>query len=338
LATLLLTGCGATEGGDSKTSTKSPAKTVEVAYDGPEKEIPNEFPEPAATGKAGCTIGLQIIIAAIPALQEEQAGAEAEAKRLGCKIIALDDRVNPTTQVNNFNQLLSQDVDAISVYPIVPTALGPSVAQANKQGVKVISDSSPASASDPVPEGFSARVLQGFDTVAYLRTKYIAETKPGAEFAIIGLAKPVASLQYLAERTKYWADRFGLKFAGQIDAQDDDPSAGATAMSAILGKYPGVEAVFAFNDNTAVSASTVARSSQSKVLICGNTGDAAAFKAIESDALACTVRGDFRGMGTQVIRAAYDLITGQGGTMPKSVIIKQTLVTKANVGSVEALK
>ena len=125
---------------------------------------------------------------------------------------------------------------------------------------------------------------------------------------------------------------------GQIDAQGDTPSAGSTAMSAIIGKYPDVKAVFAFNDNTAVSASTVARSSQSHVLICGNTGDTVAFKAIESGAMACTVRGGFYGMGQQVVRAAYNKITGQDANMPESVIITQTLVTKANVGSVEALK
>ena len=336
VAALGLAGCS---GDVDSAATKTPgAQTADVAYDGPEEGIPHEFPEPAKKGEEDCVIGVQIIIAALPALQEETRGAQAEADRLGCDLVTLDDRVNPTTQVNNFNQLMSQDVDAITVYPIVPTALGPSVEQATSAGIPVIADSSPASASDPLPDGYSARVLQGFDTVAYLRAQYIAQERPGAEFAIIGLAKPVASLQYLAERTKYWGERFGLTYAGQIDAQEDDPSAGATAKSAIIGKYPDVGAVFAFNDNTAVSASTVARSSQSEVLICGNTGDAVAFAAIESDALACTVRGDFYGLGEQVVRAAYNVLTGQDSDMPESVIIEHSLVTKENVDSVEALK
>lgn len=333
-------------GSDSSTSASTEAASTEAAgeeggesgstevpYDGPEQGLPAEFPEPESTGEGDCKIGYQNIFAAIPSLAEQQKGAEEEAKRLGCDLITLDDQLTPTTQVNNFNQLLAQSVDAIVVYPIVPEALGPSIKEASAKEIPVVANSTPPAADEPLPEGYATRVLQGFDTAAYVRAQYIAENHPGAKFAVIGLAQPVASLQYLAKRSIYWGEQFGLEYLGQVDAQDDNPGSASTAMSAVLGKYPDVEAVFAYNDNTAVAASTVAKSSQADVAICGSNGQSDAFKAIEDGKMACTALGDFVGMGEQMVRGAYDLITEQGGELPESVLAKQTLVDASNVES-----
>ena len=137
---------------------------------------------------------------AIADLMSEQQGAQQEATALGCQMKPLDDQLQPTTQVSNFNLLLTQKVSANVVYPIVPKALGPSLSKAEAQGVPVVADSTPAAASQPLPTGFATRVLQGFDTEAYDRVKYIAGLDPGTTFAVIGLAQPVASLEYFTQR------------------------------------------------------------------------------------------------------------------------------------------
>lgn len=342
---LLLAACGgsgsssagssSTEAGTEKAAT--PEETPSIAYDGPEKGLPMEYAEPAKTGAAGCKIGYMNIYGAIPSLAEQQKAAEEEAENLGCALVTLDDQLNPTTQVNNFSQLLSQKTSGIIVYPIVPEALAPSVKQANAAKIQVIADATPPAATEPLPSGYETRVLQGNDRVSYLRAKFIAEEDPHGEFVILGLAVPISSLQYLGERTKYWAEKFGLEYAGEIDAQEDTPGGAATAMSGILGKYPNVKAVFAYNDNAAVAASTVAKSSQREVSICGSNGQKEAFQAIESGAMACTVRIDYHAIGRQLVRGAYDAVTNQGGKLPETVVPPVELVDQDNVASVEPI-
>jgi ABC-type sugar transport system substrate-binding protein len=352
----LVAGCGSSSSSSSSTTAESseeaPAEETETAsndegaegeegaeaggselpeYSGPEKGLPTEYE--ATTKKASsCTIGYQNIYGAISSLAAQQESAEEKASELGCKLVTLDDQLNPTTQVNNFNQLLAQKVDAIVVYPIVPSALAPSLKQAESAGIPVISDTTPPSLEEKLPAGYISRVTQGWDQVAYLRAKHVAEENPGAEFAILGLAAPVSSLEYLGERTKYWAEKFGLKFAGQIDAQEDNPASASTAMSGIVGKYPNVGAVFAYNDNAAVAASTVARASQSEAEICGGNGQKEAFQAIESGSMSCTVLIEFGTIGEQLVQGAYNAIAEPETKLPETIVPPVHLVDSETVG------
>jgi ribose transport system substrate-binding protein len=346
----LVAGCGSSSSSSSSTTAESSeesagseetenASSEEGAeagselpeYSGPEKGLPTEYT--ATTKKASaCTIGYQNIYGAISSLAAQQEAAEEKASELGCKLVTLDDQLNPTTQVNNFEQLLAQKVNAIVVYPIVPTALAPSLKQAEAAGIPVISDTTPPSLEEKLPAGYVSRVTQGWDQVAYLRAKHVAEESPGAEFAILGLAAPVTSLEYLGERTKYWAEKFGLKFAGQIDAQEDNPASASTAMSGIVGKYPNVGAVFAYNDNAAVAASTVAKASQSEVEICGGNGQKEAFQAIESGAMSCTVLIEFDTIGQQLVQGAYNSIAEPETKLPETIVPPVHLVDSETVG------
>jgi ribose transport system substrate-binding protein len=347
----LVAGCGSSSSSSSSTTAESSeesagAEETETAsseesaegagaelpeYSGPEKGLPAEYT--ATTKKASsCTIGYQNIYGAISSLAAQQEAAEEKASELGCKLVTLDDQLNPTTQVNNFEQLLAQKVNAIVVYPIVPSALSPSLKQAEAAGIPVISDTTPPSLEEKLPAGYVSRVTQGWDQVAYLRAKHVAEESPGAEFAILGLAAPVTSLEYLGERTKYWAEKFGLKFAGQIDAQEDNPASASTAMSGIVGKYPNVGAVFAYNDNAAVAASTVAKASQSEVEICGGNGQKEAFQAIESGAMSCTVLIEFGVIGQQLVQGAYNAIAEPETKLPETIIPPVHLVDSETVG------
>ncbi len=304
-----------------------------VTYSGPEAALPHTYPAPA--GKpAACRLGYMNIYGAIASLAEEQKAAAAEAKRLGCSFVALDDQLSLTTQVNNFNQLTSQHVAAILCYPIVPSALAPSVRKAVAAHIFVVGQNTPVAADQPVPAGYSTDVLQGFDTTAYDRVKDVAAASPGASFGILGLAQPVASLQYLNLRTKYWAAKFGLKFAGQVDAQQDNPGSASTAASGLLAQYPSMKVIFAYNDNAAVAASTVARTSaRTSVLIVGSNGQAEAVAAIKAGHMFATSQQNFDQVGTQMVDAAYGLLAGVKN-LPKFVVVPVTEVNKSNAASV----
>jgi ribose transport system substrate-binding protein len=277
-----------------------------------------------------CKIGYQNIYSAIPALKAAQDAAEAEAKALGCDFIALDDKLTPTTQVDNFNQLIAQGVDAILVYPIVADGLTPSIKKAQEAGIKIVAQDTPVDASQPLLPGYDSIVLQGFDTAAYLRAAGIAKAQPGASFGIIGLGAPVEAVAYFNDRTKYWAEKFGLKFLGRQDVTSDDAAAAASTASGMFAKYPDMDALFCYNDNTAVAAATVAKSSgKSDVKIVGNNGQSSAFEAIKAGDMFSTQLTDTAGLGKQMVDGAYNLIAGV--EVPERVVVNVEQVDKDTV-------
>jgi ribose transport system substrate-binding protein len=319
--------------GSSSSASPSAAQAAAIPYAGPEENY-KTIGKPTIKAGTKCTIGYQDIIESVPAQKAEQDAAGAEAKRLGCGYIGLNDQVTPTTQVNNFNQLVAQKVSAIIVFPIVASSLAPSLAKAKAAGIYVLGQSAPVAADDPAISGFATNMLHMSDTESYLRVKSIAEAKPGASFVEMGLAAPVELLQYYAARTKYWAAKFGLHYLGEIDAAQDNPAGYAQATSAILAKYPTMQALFTFSDNSAVGAAAVIRSSgKSGILISGGDGSEEAFNAIKAGTVYNSPQPNFLESGVMLVDAAYDLITKQNLPLPADLGVPVTLITKDNVGS-----
>jgi ABC-type sugar transport system substrate-binding protein len=317
----------------SSTSQSAASSVPNIPYSGPEENY-KTIGAPTIKPGTKCTIGYQDIIESVPAQKAEQDAAGAEAKRLGCGYIALNDQVTPTTQVNNFNQLVAQKVSAIIVFPIVSSSLTPSLAKAKAAGIYVLGQSAPVAADDPAIPGYSTNMLHMSDTEAYLRVKSIAAAKPGATFVEMGLAAPVQLLQYYAARTKYWAAKFGLKYLGEIDAAQDNPAGYAQATSAIIAKYPTMQALFTFSDNSAVGAAAVIKSSgKSGILISGADGSEEAFNAIRAGTVFNTPQPNFLESGKMLVDAAYDLITKQNLPLPADLGVPVVLITKANVNS-----
>ena len=317
----------------SSTSQSAASSVPNIPYSGPEENY-KTIGAPTIKPGTKCTIGYQDIIESVPAQKAEQDAAGAEAKRLGCGYIALNDQVTPTTQVNNFNQLVAQKVSAIIVFPIVSSSLTPSLAKAKAAGIYVLGQSAPVAADDPAIPGYSTNMLHMSDTEAYLRVKSVAAAKPGATFVEMGLAAPVQLLQYYAARTKYWAAKFGLKYLGEIDAAQDNPAGYAQATSAIIAKYPTMQALFTFSDNSAVGAAAVIKSSgKSGILISGADGSEEAFNAIRAGTVFNTPQPNFLESGKMLVDAAYDLITKQNLPLPADLGVPVVLITKANVNS-----
>jgi ribose transport system substrate-binding protein len=320
-------------GGSTPSSGVTAAQAASIPYSGPEEHY-QTIGSPTIKAGTKCTIGYQDIIESVPAQKAEQDAAGAEAKRLGCGYIALNDQVTPTTQVNNFNQLVAQHVSAIIVFPVVASSLTPSLAKAKAAGIYVLGQSAPVAANDaPIP-GYSTDVLHMSDTEAYLRVKSVAEAKPGASFVEMGLAAPVQLLQYYAARTKYWAAKFGLHYLGEIDASADDPAGYAAATSAIVAKYPTMQALFTFSDNSAVGAAAVLRTSgKTGILISGADGSEESFNAIKAGTVFNSPQPNFLLAAKELVDAAYDLITKQNLPLPAFLGVPVKLITKANVNT-----
>lgn len=321
----------ATVSSTSSSAAESTGASESRTYSGIDSTLPARFPKPVKKS-ATFKVGFLQIEHSIPVLAAEQSGAEAEAKKLGLELIVKDANLDIEKQTAEFEQLLAQGVKAIAVYPVVPKTLAPQLAKAKAAGIPVISTDARPDISQPLPKGYTADVEQSLDYEAFELTKAVSEAKPGASFAVMGLGAPVEALQYLARRQRYWGEKFGLKYEGEIDAKQDNPAGYSAAATAILAKDPNVGAILTYVDAAALSTSSVVRSSgRTGILITGaQGGEAATIEAIKAGSIFATYSPPWAETGAEMIRGAYSEVTNQNLPLPETVTLKGTLVTKAN--------
>jgi ribose transport system substrate-binding protein len=313
---------------------------VPKGYTGVEASLPTSYPLPSKRG-GSCTIGFQNPIAGNETLHTLQLAVVAQAKVFGCKVIALDDKTTPDTQVSNMQQLLAQKVDAIIFYPLDPKATVPLLKQAKKQGVPVVAiDGTFGSTKASVPylPYIATQVWQGRDIQAFLQVQGMVAAKPKAKVGLIGLGFPVPALKYLNGREAFWGKKYGLTIVGSQDNPSDDVTGGEKAANGLVQRYSDMDAIIGYNDPSALGAVIAARGAGRQIAVVGLNGDSAGLAAVKSGKLAATVRVDPVGWGAQTAIAAYDLITKQNLPLAKIIVRPAELVTKANVGTVASWK
>lgn len=312
---------------------------VPAAYKGVESRLPTTYKMPQKKAGTKCTIGFQNPIAANETLISWQRGVVAQAKVFGCKVIALDDALSPDKQVSNMQQLLAQGADAIIFYPLDPKATVPVLKQAKAKGVPVIATDATfgsVTAKAPYLPYISTQVWQGRDIQAFLEAKAMATAKPGAKVGLIGIGAPVPALKYLTARQAFWAKKHGLSIVGTQDNPSDDVTGGQKAATGLLQRYSDMNALIGYNDPSAVGAATAARAAGRQLTIIGTNGASDGLAGVRSGRLYATVQVDPVGWGKQQAIAAYSLITKQNLPLPKIIVRPSTLITKANIGSVQS--
>jgi ribose transport system substrate-binding protein len=301
---------------------------VPASYDGTDRGHFTVLPEPRTKPGTPFKVGFLNTNAGQPILLAMQKAAQAEAEKLGGSFIGLDAASNPQTQASQLQQLISQHVSAIIADPVVSAALRPGIGQARKAGIPVvIIGDPPDEAQAPLP-GAVTSISQGFDYSVYRAMQALAAGHPGASFATMGFALPVDQLVFMLDRMKYWGERFGLKFLGQVNTTSDNPTGFGPAASAILTRYPSVQIIVTFNDESAVAAATVVATSGKKVLVATpNAAEPATGQALEAHRLALVYRVPWEEQGVQSVIAAYDTVTHQHLPLPEFINAPGYIVT-----------
>jgi ABC-type sugar transport system substrate-binding protein len=327
---------GANTTASSETSGSGAVKP-DPEYNGPDKKYFGKLSAPKKKSGFTFTAGYLQIFGGQPVLKTMQESVESEVSALGGKTIVKDAELNPQKQVSEFEELISQKVNVILAYPVVVSALGPSLAKAKAAGIPVIATNTPPNVEEGANPAFVTNIGESFDYGCYSTVKEMAKLHPGGTFAVMGTALPVSSLIYMTERMKYWGEKLGLKFVGESDAQEDTPAGYGPAISAILAQNPEVEMIFTYNDESALAAATTA-GSQGKTDIAiadPNDGQTIAEEGIKKGQLAVVYRTPWEELGEQMAIAGYDVLTKQNLPLPKMVNLVSTVVTKENVDSIE---
>ncbi|OJX64540.1 MAG: hypothetical protein BGO95_08720 [Micrococcales bacterium 73-13] len=328
-----------TGGGTAPTDAPAPAPTTvqPIEYDGPEAAVPAEYGEPKVVDGFTFTLGWLSPNTSNPFVNAIAMAGQQRTEELGGRFIVKNANNSVNTQVDQCNELLAQGVDAMAVYAVDPSALGPCLADAAEAGIPIIGQDTPPIVGTDLFEHFLSNVSQGPDRSAHSIATLAAQAAPaGAKFATLGLGIPIPLLKYYIERLQYWGEQYGMEYVGNVDAATDVSQDMATATNDILTRWPDVQVIMTFNGPSAAAASTTARASGvDGILVFGNGGDKTELDMVKSGQMAGTNRLDTEAIGTQMINGLYNVLTDQNLPLAPQLAVIPLPVTSANVDSVK---
>lgn len=213
-------------------------------------------------------IGITVLYPGSNAYQAKYADtAEAYSKELGLDAVVMDPQGDPATQFNQIQDMVSQKMDAVVVWPTSQNALIPAIRQAARSGIPVVTSNSPIGEAgrryivghtgpdDCAQAEQSAEMLA--DSLDGKGNIVVIEGTPGYTVSILRkncfldkIADDYPDINILASQTAEWnrekaqtvMETFLTQFGDKIDgvyAFDDGMGLGVISALQGAGKAPG---------------------------------------------------------------------------------------------------
>jgi ribose transport system substrate-binding protein len=253
---------------------------------------------------------------------------EDEAKKEGIQVVTVDAKGDGPTQVNQIQDLLTQNVDAIIYIPAGAAAATVPVKLAKQAGVPVVN-------VDRNAEGAPGDTFLATDSVASAKAvcDYILKEAGGKGKMVIihgqkGTTPELDRSKGCAESLKAFPD---VKVVAEQYSNNWFQDEGFQIMQNMLQANSDVTIVFAQADALALGAAQaikVANPSQ-KIVVGGFDGDTAALEALSKGVFDVTATQQTQKMGRDAVANAKKLVAGE--KVPPVQLLDATLTTKENV-------
>jgi ribose transport system substrate-binding protein len=215
-------------------------------------------------GKKSLTIGFVVGASSDPFFQAMKVGAQAEATKLGDKLIFQGNATtySPATQIPIVNQVLAEKPDGLALAPTDPVALQASVTTANKDGIAVVNVDSRVNNLGDVVSFITGDNNDGGTKAADEMAKAIGYKSGGSYQVVVGLTSATASTN--VARLDGFKKEIAAKYPGiTIAATGYSQSNSTTADSNInnwLTEFPKLSGIFAIDGTNATGAAAALQS------------------------------------------------------------------------------
>ena len=330
LLVLVIAGCGG--GGSSSSSESTEATETEAPAEEGGAEAEGGAEETSGSGKKMFYISP---VAAQPGQQQINQGLEQATKEIGWSESVLDSALSAEKQVSNVESAINQGAAAIASWTLDPNAVAGAYEQARSKNIPIIGMNSQGTGVDATV-WWEVQLCEAGGPEQQSAEK-IAEMAPGAKTIVIGLE--------VAESTKEISDCFvreakkaGLDIINETNNEADNASGSQKVFEPLLTKYPEVEAVFNYNDESAMGVSaallaagkTIATAENPEgVIVTGSNGDKDAIEAVEEGRLSWTWDPDNLASGMAAVKLANEAVEGK---KPSDIIVESILVDSETIG------
>ena len=252
----------------------------------------------------------------------------AEAKKKGVEVVVVDAKGDGPTQVNQVQDLLTQNIDALIYIPAGAAAATVPVKLAHNAGIPVIN-------VDRNAEGAPGDTFIASDSVksAYEVCKYIFQKADGSGDMIIvhgqkGTTPEVDRTKGCNEALKEFPK---IKVVAQQWSQEWSQDEGFQLTQNMLQAHPEVKIVWGQADALALGAAQAVKVANPKhrIWVAGFDGDTAALKALKKGVFDVTATQQTQRMGRMAVDDAIKLVEGK--KVPPIQLLPATLTTKKNV-------
>lgn len=283
----------------------------------------------SASGKKQIKVALVLrTLSGVPVWASVRDGAQAEAKKLGVDltVTAAANESDVTGQINKVQNALSANPDVLILTANGTTQLTPVLNQAIQKKIPVILVGQAVPTFKDYSSFIAGDDANGAKLVAQSMVKGLGDKAKGATVGVLGFpGNPTVKTRDDAAKKVFAANNMNIvQLPGNCDI--------ATALNAtqnMLTAHPKLAAVFGScgtGDNGAVQA---AKATGKKLIIGGIDGNTQEFQAIKSGDQYATALQDFKSWGSMAVKFAVDLKNGK--QIPKNVLTKDDIITKANV-------
>lgn len=262
------------------------------------------------------------------------AGAQAAADKAGDKLVIFNANNDPASQNNAIETYVQQKVDGLIVVAIDVNAVATAVAAASAAGIPVV-------AVDAILPPGPQKSQIGVDNAlaGQLIGKYFLDQLPSmggkAKIGVIGALNSV--IQNI--RQKGFVDTVtanpSVTVAQVVDGRNIQDNAMSVSETLITGN-PNINAIYATGEPALLGAVAAVDSGghKSQVKVFGWDLTASAIKGIDEGWVVAVVQQDPAGMGAAAVNALVALTSGK--TVPATIAVPITIVTKANVDQYRA--
>ena len=241
-------------------------------------------------------------------------------------LIALDPALDSEKQVEQIEDLISQDVDAIFLNPADWKAIRPALEAAKKAGIPIINVDAPVFDTELVASiiasnNYNTGVICANDMMRKLKSaKIVILEHPTAKSAI--------------DRTQGFVDTIANLEQYEIVARESSEGQLEQAMPVmekIIEENPTIDVVMALNDPTAMGALAALQASEREegVLIYGVDGAPETKQMIRDEKITATAAQSPIKIGKRAAAVAYDLLSGK--EVMKEISVDVIFIDKDNV-------
>jgi ribose transport system substrate-binding protein len=274
------------------------------------------------------TVGLAVANLQANFFNQIKQSVEAEAGKMGLKVITVDAKGDGPTQINQVQDLLTQKVDALIYIPAGAAAATVPTKLAQAAGIPVINVDRNADGA-PGNTFIATNSVQSAKNVC----EYIIKQAGGSGPMVIIHGQKGTTPE--VDRSKGCGEVIkanpGVKVVAEQYSNIWGQDEGFQIMQNMLQAHPDVKIVFAEADALALGAAQAIKvaNPSSKIWVAGFDGDTAALEALKNGVFDVTATQQTQLMGRMAVQDAVKF--GKGEKVPAEQLLDATLTTKDNV-------
>lgn len=291
---------------------------------------------PAAAQSSGLRIGLVQLGTDNPFWIAQVAGGQEAARRYGFELIVTSGEGDVTRQVQAFENLVNQGVDAISINPLDAQAFGPAMEQAAAAGIPVVCLFSFIEGCATVlgfEEVANARMV-GQYAVQLLTEKY---GEPRGNVAILlGALGQDINTNRAGGFQEVLAQFSGITVVAAESTGNWEADRAVALTENWLTAYPDLDLIYGLSDSLTVPASNVLRrAGREDIMLVSYDGTEIGLAGVGDGSLRSTVALLPQYNGFWNVFAAF--LVANGVTMPETYLMPGAMVTTDNLAGFQQL-